>query len=281
MKTIFLMFASVFAIHFASGQQTERLVVHFDFNKSKLTPHARQQLDSLLTANKNRFTFTNIELSAHCDSFGNHQYNDQLSVHRAQSVKEYLLSEGINEVVFKKVEGHGKRQPLNENVNAQERFLNRRVELIIQKSEFVPDPVTPPAKTITEAIRDTATRVGTTIVLRNLNFEGGRHILLPRSMPILKELLQAMQENPNLKIEIHGHVCCTETHLDGRDNDLGTFDLSWQRAKVVYQYLIDNKVSADRMSFKGFGASQKLYPLERDAREMEENRRVEIKIIGK
>jgi flagellar motor protein MotB len=35
------------------------------------------------------------------------------------------------------------------------------------------------------------------------------------------------------------------------------------------------------MSFKGFGASQKLYPLENDAREMEENRRVEIKIVGK
>jgi len=281
MKSLFVTIANVLFFISAVSQQTDRLVVHFDFNKSKLRYDARQQIDSLLNSNKNRFSFTSIELSAHCDSIGNYEYNDELSLQRAASVKDYLVSAGINEAVFKKVEGHGKRQPLNENANEEERFLNRRVELIIQKSEFVPDPVTPPAKTINEAIRDTATKVGTTILLRNLNFEGGRHILLPRSMPVLKELLQAMQENPNLKIEIHGHVCCTDIRFDGRDNDLGTFDLSWQRAKVVYQFLIDNKVSVDRMSFKGFGASQKLYPLERDAYEMEENRRVEIKIVSK
>jgi outer membrane protein OmpA-like peptidoglycan-associated protein len=106
-------------------------------------------------------------------------------------------------------------------------------------------------------------------------------VLLRRSIPVLNELLEAMQQNPNLKIEIHGHVCCTATYLDGRDNDLGSFDLSWQRAKVVYQYLLEKNVSADRMSYKGFGASQKLFPEERDAYEQEENRRVEIKIVSK
>ena len=271
----FLVFAAVRA------QQTDKLIVHFDFNKSTLRAEEKQRLDSLMASNKNRFSFLSIELSAHCDSVGNHHYNDALSAQRAASVRNYLAASGIQNHVFKKVEAHGKRQPLNENTNEEERFLNRRVELTIQKSPFVPDPVTPPAKTITEVIGDTATKVGSTIILRNLNFEGGRHILLPRSIPVLKELLQAMQQNPNLKIEIHGHVCCTATYLDGRDNDLGTFDLSWQRAKVVYQYLLDNNVSADRMSYKGFGASQKLYPLERDAYEMEENRRVEIKIVSK
>ena len=281
MKSLFITIAAVLFLISARSQQTDRLVVHFDFNKSKLRDDAKQQIDSLLTSNKNQFSFTSIELSAHCDSIGNYQYNDELSLRRATSVRDYFVSAGVDEAVFKKVEGHGKRQPLNENANEEERFRNRRVELILQKSPYVPDPVTPPAKTITEVISDTATKVGTTIILKNLNFEGGRHILLPRSIPVLKELLQAMQQNPNLKIEIHGHVCCTATTLDGRDNDLGSFDLSWQRAKVVYQYLIDNKVSVDRMTYKGFGGSQKLYPLERDGYEMEENRRVEIKIVSK
>ncbi len=281
MKSLFVTIATLLFLISAEAQQTDRLVVHFDFNKSKLRYDAKQQLDSLLASNKNRFSFTGIEVSAHCDSIGNNEYNDQLSLQRAASVKEYLVSSGVNQAVFKKVEGHGKRQPLNENANEEERFLNRRVELILQKSDYVPDPVTPPAKTITEVISDTATKVGTTVVLKNLNFEGGRHILLRRSISVLNELLLAMQQNPNLKIEIHGHVCCTDTDLDGRDNDLGSFDLSWQRAKVVYQYLIDNNIRADRMSYKGFGASQKLYPLERDAYEMEENRRVEIKIVSK
>ena len=90
-----------------------------------------------------------------------------------------------------------------------------------------------------------------------------------------------MFQTPNLKIQINGHICCEPSYLDGRDNDLGTFDLSWQRAKVIYQYLVDHGISADRMSFRGFGASQKLYPYERDAFEKEENRRVEIKIVSK
>jgi outer membrane protein OmpA-like peptidoglycan-associated protein len=178
------------------------------------------------------------------------------------------------------MEAHGKRQPLNQNANEEERFLNRRVELIIQKIPLKTEPSSP-QKNLKEVINDSATKVGTTIVLKNLNFEGGRHVLLSRSLPILNQLLEAMQQNPNLKIEIHGHVCCTANYLDGRDNDLGTFDLSWQRAKVVYQYLVKNGISEERMSYKGFGASQKLYPEERDAYEQEENRRVEIKIVSK
>ncbi|HYJ38343.1 MAG TPA: OmpA family protein [Chitinophagaceae bacterium] len=281
MKSIPILLTAFFFFTTARAQQSDRLVVHFDFNRSNINAGARQQLDSLVNANKDRFAFNSIQIAAHCDSIGNNHYNDELSVRRANAVRDYLIQSGINDGVITKLEGHGKRQPLNQNSNAEERFLNRRVELIVQKVAAVGERPASPEKTITEVIRDTGTKVGQTIVLRNLNFEGGRHIMLQRSMPILNELLEAMQQNPNLKIEIHGHVCCTATYLDGRDNDLGTFDLSWQRAKVVYQFLIDKNVSADRMSYKGFGASQKLFPEERDAYEQEENRRVEIKIIRK
>jgi outer membrane protein OmpA-like peptidoglycan-associated protein len=281
MKSVFLSLAFLLFLTSSKSQQTtDKLVVHFDFNKSNINEEARMQLDSVLNANKNRFSMTSIQLFAHCDSIGNNQYNDSLSGQRAKAVKEFFVASGINASVFTKMEAHGKRQPLNQNANEEERFLNRRVELIIQKNPLKTEP-SPPQKNLKEVINDSATKVGTTIVLRNLNFEGGRHVLLSRSLPILSQLLEAMQQNPNLKIEIHGHVCCTANYLDGRDNDLGTFDLSWQRAKVVYQYLVKNGISEERMSYKGFGASQKLYPEERDAYEQEENRRVEIKIVSK
>jgi len=279
MKFIFALLLASFFILPARSQQTDKLVIHFDFNKSNINAQAKMQLDSMLTANKNKFTLAAIELFAHCDSIGNNPYNDNLSLQRGEAVKSYLQNAGVSDTVFTKVEGHGKRQPLNQNANDEERFLNRRVELIIEKFPYVAQESE--TKKISEVINDTATKIGSTIVLRNLNFEGGRHVLLRRSLPVLDELLAAMQENPNLKIEIHGHVCCTATYLDGRDNDLGTFDLSWQRARVVYQYLVNHNVTADRMSVKGFGASQKLFPLERDAYEQEENRRVEIKILSK
>jgi outer membrane protein OmpA-like peptidoglycan-associated protein len=280
MKSIALLLFTVLVIS-SKAQLVEKLVVHFAFNKSDLQPDALNQLDSLLQSNKNRFIFTGIDIDAHCDSVGNNTYNDSLSIQRALSVKKYLIDAGLSANVFTKVYGHGKREPLNENSTAQERLLNRRVELLINKIAVgIPD-TSAAHRNISEVINDSSTKIGSTIVLKNLNFEGGRHILMQRSLPVLNELLKAMQENPNLKIEIQGHVCCTATYMDGMDNDLGTYDLSWQRARVIYEYLLGKHISAERMSFKGFGASRKLYPYERDEQEREENRRVEIKIISK
>ena len=276
-----------FLIYSTSTSAQEKMVIHFDFNKSEINNESKHLLDSMIASNKNAFVITAIEIAAHCDSIGNNKYNDSLSNERARSVRNYLIQQGLSKQVFAKLIGFGKRQPLNQNANEEERLMNRRVEMTISKEMKTVKDVgeTKPSATeerkISEMIRDTATKVGTTLVLRNLNFEGGRHILLQRSIPILDDLLKAMQDNPNLKIEIHGHVCCTANYLDGRDNDLGTFDLSWQRAKVIYEYLADHNINANRMTYRGFGASQKLYPLEHDAFEQEENRRVEIKIVSK
>ena len=272
---------AIFLCHATMTSAQEKLVVHFDFNKSEINTETKHILDSMITANKNLFVITGVEIAAHCDSIGNNQYNDSLSNERAKSVKDYLIQEGVAASAVSKWVGYGKRAPLNANATEEERFLNRRVEMNIRKEPVQVKKAVPDQRKASDIIKDSATKVGTTIVLKNLNFEGGRHILLERSLPVLDDLLKAMQDNPNLKIEIDGHVCCTESYLDGRDNDLGTFDLSWQRAKVVYHYLVEHQISPNRMTFRGFGASQKLYPCERDAFEQEENRRVEIKIVSK
>ncbi len=51
-------------------------------------------------------------------------------------------------------------------------------------------------------------KVGDKIRLENLNFIGGSDKLLPESEPVLEELLQVLTDNPKLKIQIQGHVCC-------------------------------------------------------------------------
>ncbi len=104
---------------------------------------------------------------------------------------------------------------------------------------------------------------------------------MPYSDTILKELLQIMLDSPRLKIEILGHVCCIPEYLDGLDFDANTNDLSVRRARFVYEYLRQRGVRASRMSYRGFGASRKLYPMERSDYEQELNRRVEIKVISR
>jgi hypothetical protein len=71
MKSVFLSLAFVLLFTSSKSQQTtDKLVVHFDFNKSNINEEARMQLDSMLNANRNRFSLTSIQLFGHCDSMG-------------------------------------------------------------------------------------------------------------------------------------------------------------------------------------------------------------------
>jgi len=130
-------------------------------------------------------------------------------------------------------------------------------------------------------LRDSATKKGTLITLKDLNFYGSSHMLLPRSIPVLEDLLKAMKENPAIEIEIRGYVCCTPSDLDGYDMNSHTENLSVNRARIVYEYLQKHGIEASRLSYKGFGGSNKLYPAEATDFEQEANRRVEIKIVKK
>ncbi|EAP71392.1 Outer membrane protein [Ralstonia solanacearum UW551] len=80
----------------------------FDFNKAVLKPEGKAKLDDLVSKLKN-ITLKVVIAVGHTDSFGSDKYNDRLSVRRAEAVKGYLVSKGIeaNRVY---TEGKGKRQ---------------------------------------------------------------------------------------------------------------------------------------------------------------------------
>src|SRR5207249_4096432 len=105
--------------------QTEKFIVHFDFNKYKITTEGKNKLDSFLLTDIS--SIKKIDLSGHCDVIGSNTYNDSLSVKRANTVKNYFTDHNVSADVFEVIKGFGKRQPLNQNVNAVERALNRRV----------------------------------------------------------------------------------------------------------------------------------------------------------
>jgi len=99
----------------------------FDFDKSTLKPEAKSKLDDLVSKTKD----INLEVIiavGHTDSVGSDAYNDKLSVRRAESIKTYLTSKGLeaNRVY---TEGKGKRQPVADNKTAEGRAKNRRVEI--------------------------------------------------------------------------------------------------------------------------------------------------------
>ena len=100
---------------------------HFDFDKSALKPEGKAKLDDLV----GKLKAVNLEVViaiGHTDSIGSKAYNQKLSVRRANSVKQYLVSKGIeaNRIY---TEGKGETQPIADNKTKDGRAKNRRVEI--------------------------------------------------------------------------------------------------------------------------------------------------------
>jgi OOP family OmpA-OmpF porin len=99
----------------------------FDFDKAVLKPEGKAKLDDLV----GKIQGINLEVIiavGHTDSVGTDAYNQRLSVRRAEAVKAYLVSKGIekNRVY---TEGKGEKQPVADNRTAEGRAKNRRVEI--------------------------------------------------------------------------------------------------------------------------------------------------------
>ena len=99
----------------------------FDFDKAVLKPEGKAKLADLTSKIKDM----NLEVIiavGHTDSIGTDVYNQKLSIRRAEAVKAYLVSQGIetNRVY---TEGKGEKQPVADNKNAAGRAKNRRVEI--------------------------------------------------------------------------------------------------------------------------------------------------------
>ncbi len=99
----------------------------FDFNKAVVKAEGKAKLDDLVGKIKG----VNLEVIiavGHTDSVGTDAYNQKLSVARAEAVKAYLVSKGVekNRVY---TEGKGEKQPVADNKTAEGRAKNRRVEI--------------------------------------------------------------------------------------------------------------------------------------------------------
>jgi len=101
----------------------------FDFDKASLKPEGRQLLDQVVSQ-VNTLTLETIIAVGHTDWTGPDAYNQKLSERRAESVKTYLVENGIdaNRIY---TEGKGKTSPVAPNTTREGRAQNRRVEIEI------------------------------------------------------------------------------------------------------------------------------------------------------
>ena len=113
--------------------------------------------------------------------------------------------------------------------------------------------------------------VGKTVKLENVFFEFDSYQLEEKSYSELNSLKEFLMENPEVKINIEGHT-------DSEGNTAYNKNLSENRAKSVYNYLVSKGIGEDRLSYEGFGDEQPVATNQtEEGRAL--NRRTEIKIV--
>ncbi len=115
-------------------------------------------------------------------------------------------------------------------------------------------------------------RVGQKAVLRNIYFRSGSATLNLEAAPVIKRVVAVLSEYSDLRLEIGGHT----DNMEARGN---RDEISFMRAEMVKSQLVMNGIDPNRVSTKGYAATDPMASNddEEDGREL--NRRIEVRVI--
>jgi len=194
--------------------------------------------------------------------------NEWLSKKRAKTIHDYLVSKGIDSIRLQH-KGLGFTKPLIYPEESEaDRYQNRRIELVVISNNHL------------EQL--TKIEIGESVILRNISFEWGKAEPTPDSFPEIVNLFKALDNYPDLIVEIQGHVCCgKESYATGEKKSHHNHTLSNNRAHNIEKQLISLGIDSTRLSHKGLGFSQpKIFP-EVTKEDAHINRRIEVVLINK
>ena len=292
MKQLVLLYFIIFAQNAFCQEQFNIL---FDSNKFEVSKSELSKIQAWIKVNSDAKI---VAINGFTDEDGTSRFNDSLAKKRVQSVLNIVknkikIRDDFKSRSFGENFAQSKIKSENRKVTVffiLKKDLNRENEILkIQTIENKPVIKTPKIfpekvsfenpdgsvlelqldnqfmKTIDEA------KVGEKLKLDNLNFEINTFIITNKSRPKLFELLTVLQQNPKLKIEIQGNLCC---------QPIDRVNLSTERAKAIYSFLTYYKIEKNRLTYKGFGSTNPIFALpEKNEEERAANRRVEILIL--
>lgn len=268
-----------------TASRRDSLSLFYNINETESILN-NKRIDSLLSLIKDRAT---IKITGYADFLHSTDYNIHLSQKRADVVKEYIRLKSGQQITVIACKGIGEKFS-HDNQTTTGEPLQRRVDIIVESYAPKNEKSNQPPVIEEKIIEKNETKKnnnfedlekGQSLAVEGLNFEPGRHYITKASVPVLQKVLKTLENNKKLKIQIQGHVCCTDGQDDGLDYDTRERKLSENRARAIYEYLISKGISASRLSYKGFGHSQPKFPAESTPEEEQANRRVEIMIISK
>lgn len=267
---------------------TDTFRLYFDLDVPTLNEKMQKKID-LLIYNDKILSGSSVTIIGYADYLGTNTYNQDLSMKRAQNVKDYLVTYGINPQDITMCIGRGKIDRANATGKSGSP-IDRRVDIVMNnKNRPITKTNTRPKTTKRDTIRHvTVTNIddiktlkpGSVFKLKNVYFPADRHVMKPESKETLEKLFQVLRENPSITISIEGHVCCIKDAPDALDMDTYEPMLSVNRAKAIYNYLVEKGIAANRLSYRGYGRSRPVVAQEMSEEDAEKNRRVEIRITS-
>jgi len=116
-------------------------------------------------------------------------------------------------------------------------------------------------------------KVGSLVQINDIHFASNSSMFMQGSLFILDNFVKYLQDNPSIKIEIHGHT-------DNAGGSRANRKLSEKRAKIVRDYLVFQGIEPSRIvAYKGFGESKPIVS-NRTAEGRAKNRRTEFLIVS-
>lgn len=297
MRFLFVFF-TVFVLFNLRSQEDEKFlidtvaIVPFSFDSFSVP-------DSLLSHFKTvfkDFSGEKVYVDGYTDTIGTISYNLKLADKRSQSVVAILSSLGIADSLIVSTSKGILRNKKSEDSRVAVVYVKNSYQKVIplkvakveisdwEKAKIEREKILQAeleerelaAQKKKEQLREELTK-GEVITIDGIEFVPGESTLMDYSKPALVSLLDLLADNPDLKIEIQGHICCSKQY-EGFDKKTGKYNLSEMRAKSVYDILVKNGIGRSRLSYKGYGNSRPLFP-EDSPENMQRNRRVSIQVV--
>ena len=260
---VFLIVCGAFTANCQEGK-TDTVTVYFDFNKDAISCFGKASQLQGFQFEKYSNRIHSISVLGFTDTVGTVEFNRNLAERRIASVNAVLLwlvpAHFIDKLVLK---------PLGEDISLNmSNEEKRRVEIVISYEVDRHD-----IAGADPGMKGNSKVVDTIIQLDKIYFKPDLPILAEGSFSALSGILLSLERFKLNVLEVRGHVNYTDSKLK-EDDPL--FILSTERAKVIYDYLIENGFYADRLKYIGLGNSQLVYVKPATESQRRVNMRVEL-----
>ncbi|MBT1072438.1 OmpA family protein [Pelotalea chapellei] len=211
------------------------LNIEFDIDKSKIRPEFHDEIARVGNFMKTYDTTTAV-IEGHSDSVGTPEHNAKLSLARAESVKQYLVTTFGIDPARLTAKGYGPWRPVADNTTEAGKQKNRHIDAIIDCAFDVKE-IKPP---------------DTLCMQLNMEFDSNSTEIRPQYYPEIASVGEYMKKYPTVTALVEGHT----DNVGGKEANL---KISRQRAQHVVDYLVNTLgIDRSRLTAVGYGESRRV-----------------------